>query len=115
MTIMIWLVLFALAVKLIWNLGVPFVLIRRAKANPAFSTSGISMSTEVEVALLFIAIFLSALSTGEAWVNKPLAVAGWGVTAIFFTYAHLVIAGAVGGWLVARKNRNKTIHKDWSE
>lgn len=112
MTIMVWLVLFALAVKLIWNLGVPFVLIRRAKANPAPRTSAISMVPAVEVALLFIAIFLSTLSTGEAWINRPLAVAGWGITAILFTYAHLVVTGAVGGWLVARQNRNKTTREE---
>jgi hypothetical protein len=103
MTIMLWLVLGVLALKLIWNLGVPFVLLKRLRSNPESRTSRISMSTAIETVLLIIAIGLTALSTGETWVNKPLVVAGWGVAAIIFTYVHLGVVGAIGGWLITRK------------
>jgi Kef-type K+ transport system membrane component KefB len=107
MTILLWLVLGVLALKLIWNLGVPFVLLKRLRENPESQISGISMATVVEIALLLVAIGLSAMVTGESWVNRPLAVAGWGVTAIVFTYIHLGIIGAIGGWFIMR-NRPST-------
>ena len=102
MTVAVWFVLGMLAIKLIWNLGVPFELLRRVLANPNSITSGISLSTEIEIILLFVATGLSAASTGQSWVNRPLAVAGWGVVAIVFTYVFMCVVIAIGMWLIKR-------------
>jgi hypothetical protein len=103
MTIVVWLLLAVVALKLIWNLGVPFVLLKRLRANPNGPTSRISMSSGVEVVLLLIAAGASALSEGPSWVNRPLVVLGWGFASVVLTYLHLVVVGSLGGWLITRK------------
>ena len=103
MTILIWLLLALLALKLFWNLGVPFILLKRLRANPDAPTSRISMSTAVEVILLLFATGAAAISNGASWINRPLTVLGWGSAAIVFSYIHLAFVGMVGGWLISRK------------
>lgn len=103
MAYLVWLVLGLFALKLIWNLTVPFVLLGRLRANPDGPRSGISMASGVEVLLLLVAVGLSAISVGEYWVNRPLLIAGWGSAAILFTYVAFYIVGAIGGWFVTRK------------
>lgn len=103
MTIVAWLLLTVFTLKLIWNLGVPFELFKRLRANPNGPTFRISMSTAVEVVLLLLATGASAISSGKDWINRPLAVFGWGLAAIVFTYVHLAVVGGLGGWLIRRK------------
>ena len=103
MTLATWFVVALLALKVVWNLGVPFVLLSRARARPDEDTASISMATSLDLALLVLAVTLSAFSKGESWVNRPMLVGLWSVVAIVVSYLNLVIVGIVGGWIVARR------------
>ena len=103
MTIIIWILLALLGLKLIWNLGVPFVLLKRLWADPKEPPSGISMSTLVEVALLVLATIAAALSGGSGYLSQPLFILLWGSIAIVVTYIHIAVVGALGGWFISHR------------
>ncbi len=100
MTVVVWALLSLFTVKIIWNLCVPYILLMRFRKEPDKETGWISMKIVVEIFLLLLAVGMSALSTGQALVNKPLTVAKWGIIAIIFTYLHLFIVCGIGGWII---------------
>lgn len=107
MTIILCLIAGLFCIKIIWNLGVPYVLLSRPLDTKTGRSSGISMATSVELFFLVLAVGLSALATGDTWLHSPLKVAFYGVLAIIGSYIHLVIVGIIGGWIVSRSKREK--------
>jgi len=67
------------------------------------------MSTSVEVILLLLATGAATVNSGIGWINRPIFVFGLGITCIVFTYIHLVVVGAVGGWIISRKQQPPSI------
>ena len=72
MSILIWLVLAIMALKVFWNFGVPYALMFRPLDPATGKIRGISLSLEVELLLLLLAVGLSWLSRGDGLVNRPL-------------------------------------------
>lgn len=103
MTIVVWILLVLLALKLVWNLCVPFVLLSRGAESSNGRKTGISMMPALEVLLLVLATGAAAISSGTSLANRPLFLLGWGAAAIALSYVFLVVVGAVGAWLVGRK------------
>lgn len=106
MSILIWLVLGILALKVIWNFGVPYALIRKPIDPKTGKRGGISLSLEVELFLLIIAVGLSWFSKGDSLVDRPLAVLIFGGGAILVSYLHFFVGGMICNWLVTRKHRS---------
>jgi hypothetical protein len=101
MTLLMFIFVALFCLKIVWNLGTPYVLAcRRLKAD-ASSTAGISMATVVEIVLLLLAVTTAALANGTTWFHSPKHLAIWGTIAIVASYAHLVIGGVLAGWVVS--------------
>lgn len=88
LTLWIYLVIILFLLKVVINFLSLYELYKKVKTNPEASNS---MMFELDVALLIIAIILSALSTGDSFVNRPLSVAGWGFFTLFLSYALLYL------------------------
>lgn len=85
------------AVKIIDNLTVPYRLATRP-TGPGGEPSGISLMPMVEVALFVIMEVLSLLGFSP---YAPKVVAIIAIAAIVGSYAHLVVVGAVAGWVAS--------------
>ena len=106
MSILVWIVLGILALKVIWNFGVPYALLQKPIDPKTGKRSGISLSLEVEIFLLILAVGLSWLSKGDSLINHPLAVLGFGGGAILVSYLHFFIGGMIANWLDTKKRRS---------
>lgn len=106
MSILIWLVLGILALKVIWNFGVPYALIWKPIDPKTGKRGGISLSLEIEFFLLILAVGLSWFSKGDSLVNRPLTVLFYGGGAILVSYLHFFVGGMICSWLVNRKRRS---------
>jgi len=104
MSILIWLVLGILALKVIWNFGVPYALMRKPIDPKTGKRGGISLSLEIELFLLLLALGLSWFSKGDSFVDRPLTVLIYGGGAILLSYLHFFVGGKICSWLVARKH-----------
>jgi Kef-type K+ transport system membrane component KefB len=103
MTILLWIVVGIFCLKIVWNFGVPYELLRRQfKKDPKMRGGGISMVTFVEVFLLILAIALSSIAQGDSWMHRPKNVALWGVLVLVASYVHFVLAGMLCGWLATK-------------
>ncbi len=106
MSLVVWIILSFLLLKVIWNLGVPYQLLVRLKNyNEGDIKPGISLSLEVEIILLLFVMFFSWLSNGDSLINKPLHVLAYAGGLVLFSYAHFFIVGMVGGWLITYKSK----------
>jgi hypothetical protein len=108
MSILVWIVLGILALKVIWNFGVPYALMRKPIDPKTGKRGGISLALGVEVFLLILAVALSWLSKGDSIINRPLAVLGFGGGAILLSYLHFFVGGMIANWLLTRKGRRPT-------
>jgi hypothetical protein len=108
MSILVWLVLGILGLKVIWNFGVPYALMRKPLDPKTGKRGGISLALGVELFLLMLAVALAWLSKGESFTNRPVAVLGWGGGAILLSYLHFFVGGMIAGWLLNRKSRPPT-------
>lgn len=70
MTVLAWLAMILFSIKVFWNLGVPYELLRRRLVEAENSATGISLAPAIELSLLAPAIAFSALSRGESWINE---------------------------------------------
>lgn len=103
MTVVLWIVVGIFCLKIIWNLGVPYELLRRRfYKSPKKQGGGISMMIFVEIFLLVVAIVLSAIAQGDSWMHSPKKVALWGGIALVGSYVHLLVAGMFCGWLATK-------------
>lgn len=103
MTALLWITVCIFCLKLAWNIGVPYELLRRKLySKQAGVSGGISLMPTIEFFCLVFGILLSAVSNGDLWLNKPFTVALWGVILIVGSYIHLFLAGAVCGWIASK-------------
>ena len=105
MSILVWLVLGILALKVIWNFGVPYALMRKPIDPKTGKRGGISPMLSIELFLLILAVGLAWLSKGDALINRPLAVLSLGGAAILASYLHFFVGGWIASWLLARKRQ----------
>ncbi|NJM37062.1 MAG: hypothetical protein HC845_03840 [Akkermansiaceae bacterium] len=97
-----------LSLKVIWNFGVPYILLNRLRLHSEGKTKhGNSLSLEIEIVLLFVALCLSWFSNGNTWINRPLSIFAFGGGAILVSYIHFFVVGIIGGWLVTRFFKGK--------
>ena len=102
MNALLWTVLGLFALKIIWNLTVPYRLLGRLKKyEKGQEREGISLSPGIEIFLLLLAIFLSWLSNGNEFINRPFRVLALAGGALLASYVHFFVVGMIGGWLVA--------------
>jgi hypothetical protein len=103
MSILIWFVLGILALKVIWNFGVPYALMSKPIDPKTGKRGGISLSIEIELFLLLLAVGLSWFSKGDSIVDRPLTVLVYGGGVILLSYLHFFVGGMICSWFVARK------------
>lgn len=84
--------------KIMWNLLVPYELTRRRFREDG--EPGIPLFTVLELLLLTVAVLTSAL-TGQQDSFHPWRILVYGLTAILFSYVHLVIVCVLGGWIAS--------------
>ncbi len=96
----LYIILGLLGMKLLYNLTVPYQLLRKQD-----ETAGISVMVVVEWLLLIVALILSFIINPEAAQLKLWTLAGIGVSAILATYVHFALIMVLGGWFVVRKKR----------
>jgi hypothetical protein len=93
------------AMKILWNLAVPYFLATSAFRSPENRGKGISLMPAVEVIFLGGAVVLSYFR-GSAWPWNAAGVALIGAAMIIGSYAHMVVAGGLAGW-IAEKHRDR--------
>jgi hypothetical protein len=108
MTVIVFIVAGLFGLKIIWNVLTPFALALRALKSSG-KTKGISMAPLVEIGLLLLLIFLSAITNGTGLLHQPKIIALWGAFAVLGSYFLFIVLGITLGWLVAviQKRRNK--------
>ena len=107
MSILAWILLGMVALKVLWNFSVPYALLRKPIDAKTGRRGGISLSLEIEILLLILATGISWLSKGDSLINRPLAVLGWGGGAILISYVHFFIGGIIADWLVGGNRRSR--------
>ena len=98
-----WLILIALAIKILWNISLPYVLaVRYQHTNPANGPSGISVMPLVEWCLWAIVVVITYASRSDPPMSAR-TVGLLGAAAIGASYAHFFIASAVLGAILRRR------------
>jgi hypothetical protein len=105
MSIIIWILLALLSLKVIWNFCVPYMLLQSSIDPKTGKSRGISLSLGIEASLLIFSLILSWFSNGNSFVNQPLFVLAYGGGAILASYMHFFVAGMIGGWFVTRSRK----------
>ena len=90
--------------KIVWNMGVPFVLACRAYEPDSDRTPGISISPYVEVILLVLAFLVSLFFESEVWWLRPKWVGLGGLGLILFSYFFMIVIGVVIGGVKAARS-----------
>ncbi|HEX8109190.1 MAG TPA: hypothetical protein VF516_15760 [Kofleriaceae bacterium] len=88
--------------KILWNVTVPYTLAVRSFRAKDGESRGISLLPFVELALLGVAAGLSLTERGSPWswsIGTTVLVGGAIAVA---SYVHLIIAGAIAGWVVKK-------------
>lgn len=106
-TVLLYLLLCLFALKLLWNLALPYRMAVALLKSEERKTSKVTFMTFVEIGLLLLAIGAAALAPGRDWLHNPKNIAVWGGAAILLSYVHLVIAGMIGGWIVSSIKKRK--------
>lgn len=99
---LLWLVVGIFLLKVVWNLGLPYELLRRRLQKRRGAEGGISIFPALEIVSLALAVLLSSLSTGESWLSQPGNVFWWGLALIVSSYLHLIVATFLTGYLVVK-------------
>lgn len=108
MDIALWVLVALFALKVLWNLSIPYVLGLQMLRERQTKTKGVSLLPWVESALLLGVLFLSITTKGEGWLHRPSAILGGGIGAILFSYVHLVAVGAAFGAVAARRQASSS-------
>src|SRR5258708_252846 len=98
--ILVCLCLIIVVVKIVWNLGLPYAMLRE-KAR------GWSIFPLIEIVPLFVAIAIAFL-TQQHGVFSPLHLITWGLGAILVSYLHLAIVATVYGIIKWGYERNSS-------
>lgn len=97
MTIAVYILLVLLALKCVYNLTVPYSLLRKQEGE------GISFMPYVELLLLLLAVVASFLARSDSWGSRPKIVGIVAGSAVVGSYLHFVLVMVLGGWLSSRK------------
>jgi len=102
MAYVIFIVAAAFLMKILWNFAVPYILAVRSLRAGADEFSRVSLMPYLELGLLAIAAVLSLLDHGSPWPWGVGMTALVGGALVVASYVHLVVAGAIAGWVVKR-------------
>jgi len=92
------LLLLTVFVKVCWNIGLPYAMMREQRQG---IRRGWSLFPAIEILPLLIAIGISFLISAEGFLS-PRQLAIWGFVSILVSYVHLVIIAVLDGVLKRR-------------
>ncbi len=99
-----WTLLALLVAKTVWNIGVPYAMVREALRSPD-KKHGWSVFILLDVVLLALAMIASHLA-GESGPLGVWRIAIYGLGAITLSLVHLVIVLLLSGYLLGLFTRN---------
>ena len=82
--------LFLLTIKCVYNLAVPYLLLKKKEGE------GISFMPYVEMLLLLFVVIVSVLGGGESLKTASIVASG----VVVISYLHFVLVMVVGGWFL---------------
>lgn len=97
MTTVIYFLFVLLVLKCLYNLTVPYSLLRKRKGE------GISFMPYIELILLVLVIVASCLARSDSWGSQPKVVGIVAGGIVLCSYLHFVLVMMVGGWFLSRK------------
>ena len=115
MNILIWVLMGLFALKIVWNLGVPYALLQKRRALNGSTSAGISLMPGVEVLLLLAVASAAWISSGNSWFNRPIPILSFGVAMMFASYIHMILAGMICGWFASTKEGSGSGDQDSSK
>jgi len=102
MTIIFNIIIGLFAMKILWNLIIPYDMACRKLNSKGRKIGGVSLMPYLECGLLLLAIGAAALCTGQNWFKSPINVAIMGALAIIISYVHMIFVGMVAGWIIEK-------------
>lgn len=99
MNIVVYILLVLLALKCVYNLTVPYSLLRMQEGH------GISFMPYFELILLVFIVVASLFTNFASWVSQPMTVAVIGVVMIVASYLHFVLVMIIRGWILSRRTK----------
>lgn len=97
MTNVVYFLLALLVLKCVYNLTVPYSLLRKREGD------GISFMPYIELILLVLVIAVSFLARSDSWGSQPKVVGIVAGGVVVGSYLHFVLVMMVGGWFLSRK------------
>lgn len=99
-------VLALFALKIAWNLSVPYVLAYRSWRKGGEASSS-SLMPVLEVALWLLALLLSFTVDSERLVHSSIWIGIGGLAVILLSLVHFVVVGAALGWVIGRREQRR--------
>ncbi len=97
MIIIVYILLILLAMKCVFNITLPYALLRKKEGE------GISFMPYIEFLLLALVVATSFTAGGDSWTAQPKVVGFVAGALVVFSYLHFVLVMLVGGWFLSRK------------
>lgn len=97
MTVIVYILLVLLALKCMYNLTLPYTLLRKKEGE------GISFMPYIELLLLALAVAASVAAGGSSWTSQWKVVGLVAGALVVGSYLHFVLVMLVGGWFLSRK------------
>ena len=97
MTIIVHILLVLLALKCVFNLTLPYALLRKKEGE------GVSFMPYIEVILFPLVVAVSFATGGGSWTSQPKVVGIAAGALVIGSYLHFVLVMLVGGWFLSRK------------
>lgn len=97
MTIIVYILFILLVVKCVFNLTLPYALLRKKEGE------SISFMPYIELFLLVLVIAVSSAENSDSWTSQPKVVGFVAVALVVGSYLHFVLVMLVGGWFLSRK------------
>jgi hypothetical protein len=101
----------AFALKILWNLGVPYWLAVKAYRSVDGMPGGVSLMAMFEVVLLLCMTGIAA-GLDEGGLVTPKWVALIGGAMVIGSYVHLFLVGSFLSWAVVRSRRRRPVASD---
>jgi hypothetical protein len=86
-----------LTLKCVYNLTVPYTLLRKKEGE------GVSFMPYIELLLVVLAVAASFPASGGSWASHPRIVGTIAGGMVVGSYLHFVLVMLVGGWFLSRK------------
>jgi hypothetical protein len=100
----------AFALKIAWNVGLPYWLAVKACGGPGSGARGVSPMTALEVVLLLCMIVL-VMGLDDGWPLTPKGVTLIGGAILVGSYLHLLVVGSILSRLVGMARRRRSDRK----